>query len=530
MQQNLQQTINLVLDYLKGVWIKKRYLMICSWLVCPAGMIYVSLLPDTYSSEAKVFVDTRSVLQPLLRGLAIQTNPQQEIDMMARTLLSRPNLEKLARATDLDLTTKNDEEFSNLIDELKRDIRLRPQRRDNIYTITYNHKEAAVAQRVVQETLSLFVENTLGESRQDTDTASRFLDTQISEYENRLSAAEQRLADFKRRYSDLLPGQGTYYGNIQSLQEALAGVELQIKEITQQINTLEAKLLASTPQSTGIGVRPADSDLALATPYDARIEALQQQLDQLKLRYTDFHPDVIETTNLLNAIIEQRDKEIESYVQQLEDTGVAITGDNPFARELSLEISRLDGQLASLKVRQADYASKIEIQQSKLDQVPLVEAELTALNRDYGITQQKYEELLSRRESATLSTQANVSDDDVKFRVIEPPRLPLQPSGPNRILFYVGVLVAGFSLGLGIAFIVSQLVPVVVRASQVSAITGVPVLGSVSHINIDKVKRENRIRLLIFVASSSAIFFMFIGFVTLDILGVNVADKLGEFI
>ncbi len=530
MQQNLQQTINLILDYVRGVWIKKRYLIICSWLVCPAGMFYISLLPDTYESEAKVFVDTRSVLQPLLTGLAIQRDPQQEIDMMALTLLSRQNLEEVARATDLDLTTTNDAEFSELIDNLKRDIRLRAQSRDNIYSIIYRNSEALVAQRVVQEMLNLFVENTLGGSRQDTDTASRFLDTQIAEYENRLSVSEQRLADFKRKYSDLLPGQGSFYGNVQSLKESLAGVDLQIKEVTQQISTLEQKLSSSKPQASGIGVGPADSEAALSTPYDARIDALQQQLDQLKLRYTDFHPDVIETTNLLNAIVAQRDKEIDAYVSQLEESGIVVTGDNPFSSELSLEISKLDGQLASLKVRQADYASKIEIQQSKLDQVPLVEAELTALNRDYGITQQKYEDLLSRRESATLSTQANVSDDDVKFRVIEPPRLPLKPSGPKRILFYTITLFAGFGLGMGIAFIISQLVPVVVRASQVTAMTGVPVLGTVSHINIDKVKRENRIRLFVFIASSSTIFLIFLSFVALDILGINVADKIGEYI
>ena len=97
-------------------------------------------------------------------------------------------------------------------------------------------------------------------------------------------------------------------------------------------------------------------------------------------------------------------------------------------------------------------------------------------------------------------------------------------------MFYAAILVVGFGVGLGIAFLVSQLVPIVVRASQVSAITGIPVLGAVSHINIEKVKRENKIRLFIFIASSSAIFMIFVGFVTLDILGISVAEKVGEFI
>ena len=89
--QDMQQTINLLLDYIRGIWIKKRFVIICTWLICPIGFVYVAALPDVYESKAVVYVDSRSILKPLLRGLTIQTNPQQEIEMMAKTLLSRSN-------------------------------------------------------------------------------------------------------------------------------------------------------------------------------------------------------------------------------------------------------------------------------------------------------------------------------------------------------------------------------------------------------------------------------------------------------
>ena len=120
--QDLQQILNQVLDYLKGIWIKKRYVIISSWLLCPIGFFYVATLPDTYQSKAIVYVDTRSVLQPLLRGLAIQNNPEQEIDMMAKTLLSRSNVERIARESDLDLSTPTSEEFDSLVSSLTRNI------------------------------------------------------------------------------------------------------------------------------------------------------------------------------------------------------------------------------------------------------------------------------------------------------------------------------------------------------------------------------------------------------------------------
>lgn len=231
--QDLQQTLIQILDYIKGVWIKKRYVIIFSWLICPIGFLYVASLPDVYSSKAQVFVDTRSVLQPLLKGLAIQTNPDQEIQMMAKTLLSRSNVEKIARESDLDITTQNEDEFDDLVNRLSNSIQLNKTGRDNIYNITYSNQSPNTAQRVVQETLDLFVEGALGNNRKDTDTAGRFLDEQIAEYESRLSESEQRLANFKRQYNDILPLAGTYYSNLQTLNNELEATRLQIRQ-TQQ--------------------------------------------------------------------------------------------------------------------------------------------------------------------------------------------------------------------------------------------------------------------------------------------------------
>ena len=112
--QDLQKTIELLIGYLKGVWVKKRYIMICSWLVCPIGFVYVASMPDIYESSARVYVDTRSVLKPLLRGLALQTDPRQEVAMMVKTLLSRPNLEIIARESDLDITTSNAVKYTKI--------------------------------------------------------------------------------------------------------------------------------------------------------------------------------------------------------------------------------------------------------------------------------------------------------------------------------------------------------------------------------------------------------------------------------
>ena len=523
--QDLEQTIQMVLDFIRGIWIKKRYVMICSWLICPIGFFWVTTLPDVYESDAQVYVDTRSVLKQIIAGLAFGTNPEQEVQMMAKTLKSRANIETIARESDLDITAKTDEEYNRLITDLTEDIVLRGTSRDNIYTISFANQNPEMARTVVQETLDLFVEGSLGDSRRGVDTTTRFLDEQIAEYEARLAEGEQRRADFKRQYDDILPGEGSFYNNLQRLRAQLEATELTIKETQQQINAMSGQTRQGQKASDGFGVRSNGGEQVLTTRYDDRILGLEGRLDELKLRFTEKHPDVIETQNLLDALKEQREKEIKAYRDQDtgEDSPSMLTESD---RQLMLEITRLEGQLASLTVRKKDTEMKITDLQSKIDLVPQVEAEETALNRDYDITKQKYEELLSRRESNDLSRRADNSSDDLQFRIIRPPLIADQPSGPKRIIFYTGILIVGFGLGVAIAFLMSMIKPVLVRGQQLSDLTGFPIWGMVGHLDIVNIKRRNKIRFLIFTLSSGTIIMLYAGLVVVDIMNIDLASKL----
>jgi polysaccharide chain length determinant protein (PEP-CTERM system associated) len=521
--QDLQKTLELLIGYIKGVWVKKRYVIICTWLICPIGFVYVASMPDVYESQARVYVDTRSVLQPLLRGLAIQTNPQQEIGMMVKTLLSRPNLEIIARESDLDITTSNPTQYENLINSLASNIRLKSTGRDNLYTISFNHKDPEMARTVVQETLDLFVEGTKGNNRKDSDSANQFIDEQIDEYESRLSAAEQRLANFKRKYSALLPNQGSFYQNYANLEDVLEKTRLTIKETEQQIASLAGQIDGKKTQVDDFAVRQSDSQSSLTTRYDERIKTLEEKLDELMLRFTELHPDVVEASSLLESLLASRKKEIEEYLSADDGEGTDQIGS--IASELKLEMSRLESQIASMRVRETEYSTKLDELKQKIDLVPQVEAERTALNRDYEITQRKYLELLSRKESSELAQKADVSNEDVQFRVIDPPIAPQTASGPNRILNYTVVLILGFAAGLGVAFLISQLNPVLIRASQLTAMTSYPVLGMVSHLNKAHIKKINRSRLFFFLLSSCLIIGMYGVLVSAEILNLDIYGR-----
>src|SRR5690606_11795448 len=127
----------------------------------------------------------------LLSGITISAfNLDQKILYMKRTLLSRPNLAKVVRATDMDLAIKNEQEMERLLDELEKDIQVRSQGQD-LFTISYTHRNPQTAQRVVQSLLNIFVESNLGENRTEMEKARAFVESQIAQYERQLAEAER---------------------------------------------------------------------------------------------------------------------------------------------------------------------------------------------------------------------------------------------------------------------------------------------------------------------------------------------------
>lgn len=519
---NIQQTLDDLLGYLKGIWIKKRFIIVCTWLVCPVAWLYVANMQDVYQSSAKVYADTRSILQPLLRGLALQTNIDQELQLMAKTLLSRPNLEKIARNTDLDITTTNEVQYEALINMLKRGISFNSSGRENIYRINFKHRDPDVAKRVVEETLTLFVESTLGSNRKDSDTANKFLDSQISEYERRLAAAEIRLSDFKRKHNDVLvESSGGVYGQLSNLKRQLEANELKVQETESRLAQLTGAVQQAKDSLGGSG-----SNNKIETQYDKRIDTLNRQLDELLIRYTERHPDVIETRSMLRSLKDMRAQEIESYQNALltgGDDSVNVQG--RVGEEMAIAAQNLKNELASLQVRQDAYLEKIESLESKMDLIPQIEAEMTGLNRDYNVTRSKYNDLLRRREAMLISQQADLQSDDVQFRVIDPPSKARKPSGPNRLFFNVVILIAGFGSGIALAFLVSQIQPIVVRPSQLTRATGFPVFGAISHVSVKQLKQVENKKLIIFWVSNSLILIGFAGFMLLDAMGYRLDSE-----
>ena len=295
----MHEFYELLVTYARGIWRHRWYMILLAWVVSIVGWGIIYQLPDQYEAEARVNVNTQSMLQPLLRGLTVNTNTQQRIQLVTRTLLSRPNLEKLARMTDLDLIAHTPGQMDNLLKNLAADITLSGGREQDLYTISYSHQDPKMAKLVVQSLLTIFVESTLGENRADTDSAQAFVDRQIRDYEAKLDAAELRLSEFKRSHVGMMPGSAEdYYGQLKTAQSTLAQATLSLREAQNQRELLEQQMEEDEDSYLMYSELMPESGSAL----DVRIQGLEERLDELLLSYTERHPDVIAIRDLIGAL------------------------------------------------------------------------------------------------------------------------------------------------------------------------------------------------------------------------------------
>jgi polysaccharide chain length determinant protein (PEP-CTERM system associated) len=282
-------------------------------------------LPDEYKASARIFVDTQSVLRPLMRGLAIDADIGAQIGLVSRTLLSRPNLEKIARLTDMDIQATDPETLDRLLSRLQSRIELGPVGRDsNMYNIGHIDRDPQRAKNVVQAVVTVFAENLLGDTRQDTDTAQRFLDRQISEYETRLAEAEDRLREFKLKNMGLMPSEGaSYYNRMQQVTADLEAIRLEVTQAENRRDSLLQQIQGEKPTTNSPAFDPWSQPGAagVSLPIDARIQSLEQKLDELLLKYTEKHPDVMILRQTIADFKKQREQELAQYNASMANSG-----------------------------------------------------------------------------------------------------------------------------------------------------------------------------------------------------------------
>ena len=504
----MQEVLAQLREYLLGIWRHRWMALLVAILVSVPGWAWVAQMPEEYLASARVYVDTNRVLKPLLKGLAVDPNTKQRIAILSRTLLSRPNLEKLMRMADLDLEVNTPAEKEALLEKLRRSIHLgADSKNSSLYRISFQHQDPKLAKLMVQSLLSIFVEGTLGEKREETEGAQEFLHEQIKDYEQRLIQAETRLMEFRRKHLDDLTGSvEDYYNKLQEAKKKAKAVELQLKEMENRRQEIENQLEDVENGAEGwLGdedISQFDTTERLTTSLDSRIAALETRLDELRLKYTDKHPQVRQLKTMLEDLRRKQARERAKLKRKVKRRKVEkeLT-DNPVYQQLQAMLAETDARIAELKIRSQSYADQVKRLEGKLETIPKVQAALKQLSRDYKVLASRHQKLIERRESVYISGEVEKKSENVKFKVIDPPYVPLEPTEPNKFLLNALIFVGALAVGVGLAFLLALLRPVFLDPRSLGRVTGLPVLGVVSLVRSPEQIKKERLANLAFAGA-----------------------------
>ena len=513
----MDELLGQALSVLRGMWKHRWPGLAVAWFVAVIGIVVVLSVPDKYEASARIYVDTQSILKPLMAGLAIQPNVDQQVSMLSRTLISRPNVEKLVRMADLDLKNSTKAAQDALVDSVSRSLQIRTTGRDNLYTLAFRDESPDKAKRVVQSLVSIFVESSLGETRNDSDTAKKFIEEQIKANVAKLEEAETRLKEFKLRNMELQNGEGRDMSSkVIEVTAQLNQARLELREAENARDSAKRQIEAEKSQTVSSTTRSIlqESAVQVATPeLDGRISAQKQTLDSLLQRFTEQHPDVASARRLIKDLEEQKRKEVQELRKiAMANPPVAAPGNISLAlQELGRMSASSEVQVASLRARVSEYESRLVRARVLMKTAPQIESEYSHLNRDYGVLKRKYEELVTRRESAGLSGELENVAGVADFRVIDPPRASTKPVAPNRLLLLPVALMAALGAGLAIAFVLSQLRAVFFDARSVRNTIGLPILGVVTLVRTDAARSRDRRDVKRFGVATSGLAVMFVG-------------------
>ena len=516
----MRDQLILIYSYLHGIWRYRWSALVICWIVALTGWVVVYSLPNQYTSQAIIHIDTTSVMKPLLEGLAVDSEVEAGLGIMTQLLLSRKNLEEVIRQTDMDLEVRDSVAMDLLVNKLASSIVLERdgqsrRRSSNIYKLSYQGGSAELVYQVTSKLLNTLIEATMSSARTDTAEAQVFLDRQIAEYETRLTAAEQKLAKFKRANVGFMPDErGGYYNRLQREQSELDDIRSELR-------------LEKRRHSEMLKQLDGESPLLDNNSYGAlkvlKLRQYREQLEILLSQYTEQHPDV----QALRASI----ADVMAGGNVLGDGTVDIgTGDsvefNPVYQELKADIHRASIEVETLKIRLTEQESSVEALKQAVDILPDVEAKLAKLNRDYEITRERHLDLVARRESARLAQAVGLSGSNINFRIIDSPRVATKPSGPNRLLLLSVVLLAAISAGLGWGFLRYLIQPTFIDSSQLREKIGLPVLGSVGLYLTAQHKIRRRIQLTSFLLVFSLLVLSYAGVLVFSASGSELVNAL----
>lgn len=516
----MHELLSRALEYLRDAWRFRWHGMLVAWVICVVGWLLVYSLPNVYNVEARIRIDTTSVIRPLIEDLTVSPGAAWKVDLLINTVLSKPNLKEIARRTGLAIQATTPAAEQQLLARLGHKINIRSQHSGiNLYSISYTGSDAREARDIVQAVINVMTGMALGNGVQESQRAIAFLKSKVEEYHTRLRETEQKLTEFKKNHPALIKGRAGYLARLQTTRAVLAQMKVKLETLLNKQASLQEQLQSLA--SNSVVIPPSSS--AEVQALDQRIDQHQAKLRQLLTRYTAQHPDVVRNKQIIDRLQQKR----QALVAQLRANPQRIPGTSTGAYQaVKQRLNELQVEIDTLRAAIDRKALQTQILASNSGQATTAAAQLADLSRNYETTKEQYKALLSRLNKARLSRDVDTFGNPLDFQIIDPPVIPDAPSGPPRMLFMLVVLIMGLGGGGIFSFFLAQIKPVFMTRRKLAEVTDFPVLGAVSMAWNVRQRIQHRTSKAVFVLAIGVLVACFFAAVVLMPVGIRIVPSI----
>ena len=446
-------------EYLRILQRRKWLVILPAIAIATAVAWVVYRLPDVYESSTLIVVKP-STLPKTVVQTTTEDNLTRQLSSIAQVVQSRSSLEPLVEKYDLYKSERlRGEPIESVIEMMRRDVNVKVNttRNDitNGFNISYRYRDAKIAQAITSELASKYTSVQTQNQSNAGQAAKNFMDNQVAQAREALSAVDKQLLDFKNANLGALPDE------VQPMLNQLTGLREEQKTLITEIGRLQDQRASAANQLALLkkAYRTSIEDAAetMTDPKTtnswaqlvSRRAALMGELTSLKQQYKDIHPDVIAKQKELDQVQEEMDKQeaqwkndIKQKQERLEKHPDITSG------SVQAQIDNADNEIKRQQKALSDNQSQIAALVERIDKVPGVDVQLGALERDYQTKKAAYDELLEQQQKISLNTEAIVQQQGEGIEVIDPANLPSKPVAPKRFMLGAFGLVAGLGLGL----------------------------------------------------------------------------------
>jgi polysaccharide chain length determinant protein (PEP-CTERM system associated) len=487
--------------------------MFIGWL-----LVWVAswVLPARYKSTTLILVEQGTMPKDYVTP-NVNDDLQARLQSITQQILSRTRLLHIIDEFNLYGSDHGLNNPDEKVERMRKDIDIElvrdAQNRVTAFNVYYSSRDPHLAQQVTSELTNLFINENLEVRQKESEDTTKFLESQLDSARQNLAVQEEKIREFKGQHLQELPSQlasnlqilGGLQSQLQAEEDALNAAQQQhvyLQTLLNQYHTMQG--VAATPEGTQMGLPAIDQEL----------EKLKAQLADLRSRYTDRHPDIRKLKEQIAQTQKMRDQLMaqvkSSHDASASDTApVATTSSQPGQlsplaqlesqmRANETEIGNRQQTVASLKAKVSEY-------QARLNQEPVREQQLADLTRGYDQSKSNYDDLLKKKNESAMATSMELLQQGERFRIIDPPSLPLKPDFPNRLKFCGIGLAAGLALGVVVVGAFEMMDDRLYSEDEIKELIPVPVISEIPVIVTSADKEAAKRKIWIGWATAAAV-------------------------